>query len=172
MSVQMGTSVGRRDRLLQQVESFFREHLQQTRGASRHTVFSYRDSLQLFFCYLADAKGQDVSKLHLEDITENNVLAFLGRLEGARGNQRGYPESPAHSHPDLLPLLDSKGSDERRGIRVDRLDSGEEGTQAGYPLLRTSGSQAASGASQPRPASGFAGLCTHPVSLQHRRARQ
>jgi site-specific recombinase XerD len=82
----MGMNVGRRDRLLQQVESFFREHLQRTRGASRHTVFSYRDSLQLFFCYLADANGRDVSKLRLIDITENNVLAFLDHLESARGN--------------------------------------------------------------------------------------
>jgi site-specific recombinase XerD len=86
MNIQMSRSGGRRDRLLQQVESFFREHLQRTRGASRHTVFSYRDSLQLFFCYLADAKGGDVSKLHLADITEKNVLAFLDHLECARGN--------------------------------------------------------------------------------------
>ena len=86
MSIPMGRSVGRRDQLLQQVESFFREHLQRTRGASRHTVFSYRDSLQLFFCYLADAKGGDVSKLRLEDITENHVLAFLDHLEGSRSN--------------------------------------------------------------------------------------
>jgi len=86
MSIRMSKSVGRRDRLLQQVESFFREHLQRTRGASRHTVFSYRDSLQLFFCYLADTKGGDVSKLRLDDITENKVLAFLDHLESGRGN--------------------------------------------------------------------------------------
>jgi site-specific recombinase XerD len=86
MSIRMGISVGRRDRLLQQVESFFREHLQRTHGVSRHTVFSYRDSLQLFFCYLADAKGGDVSKLRLDDITEKQVLAFLDHLESARGN--------------------------------------------------------------------------------------
>jgi integrase/recombinase XerD len=86
MSIRIGISVGRRDRLLQQLESFFREHLQRTRGASRHTVFSYRDSLQLFFCYLADANRRDVSKLRLDDITESNVLAFLDHLESARGN--------------------------------------------------------------------------------------
>ena len=86
MSNQMDLSVGRRDRLLQHVESFFREHLQRTRGASRHTLLSYRDSLQLFFCYLADAKGRDISKLRLDDITENRVLAFLDHLETARGN--------------------------------------------------------------------------------------
>ena len=86
MSIKMGLPVGRRDRLLQQVESFFREHLQRTRGASRHTVFSYRDSLQLFFCYLADAKAGDVSKLRLDDITESKVLGFLEHLECVRGN--------------------------------------------------------------------------------------
>ena len=77
MSIRMGSSVGRRDQLLQQVESFFREHLQRTRGASRHTVFSYRDSLQLFFCYLADANGRDVSKLRLDDITESKFSRSL-----------------------------------------------------------------------------------------------
>jgi site-specific recombinase XerD len=86
MSIEIGMRMDRRDRLLQQVESFFREHLQRTRGASQHTVLSYRDSLQLFFCYLADAKGGDVSKLRLDDITEDKVLAFLDYLESSRGN--------------------------------------------------------------------------------------
>ena len=87
MSIRTGMSAARtRDRLLQEVELFFREYLQHTRGASRHTVFSYRDSLQLFFCYLSDAKGGDVSKLRLDDITEDKVLAFLGHLESDRGN--------------------------------------------------------------------------------------
>jgi len=86
MSNQIPLSLGRQDRLLQQVESFFRDHLQRTRGASRHTILSYRDSLQLFFCYLADAKGGDVSKLRLDDITETNVLAFLDHLQSTRGN--------------------------------------------------------------------------------------
>ncbi|MHC4435313.1 MAG: tyrosine-type recombinase/integrase, partial [Planctomycetota bacterium] len=76
-----------RDQLLQLVESFFRDHLQRTRGASRHTVFAYRDSLQLFFCYLAEkTKGGDVSTLRLDDITEASVLAFLDHLESDRGN--------------------------------------------------------------------------------------
>jgi site-specific recombinase XerD len=86
MNNQARMNVSKRNQLLQHIESFFREHLQRTRGASRHTVFSYRDSLQLFFCYLADAKGCDISKLRLDDITENNVLTFLDHLESARGN--------------------------------------------------------------------------------------
>jgi len=81
-----GIRAGKRDGLLQRVELFFREHLQRTRGASRHTIFAYRDSLQLLFCYLAEAKGGDVSKLRLDDITEERVLAFLDHLESGRGN--------------------------------------------------------------------------------------
>lgn len=76
----------RRDQLLQVVESFFRDNLQRTRNASRHTIFSYRDSLKLFFSFLADGKGGDISKLRLEDITEAGVLAFLDHLESHRGN--------------------------------------------------------------------------------------
>jgi len=86
MSIETGMNRGRRDRLLQWVESFFREHLERTRGASRHTILSYRDSLQLFFFYLAEVRGGDVSKLRLEDITETKVLAFLDHLETSRGN--------------------------------------------------------------------------------------
>jgi len=75
-----------RNQLLQIVESFFRDHLQRTRGASRHTVFAYRDSLKLFFTHLAKAKGGDISKIRLDDITEASVLAFLDHLESDRGN--------------------------------------------------------------------------------------
>jgi site-specific recombinase XerD len=75
-----------RDQLLQMLESFFRDYLQRTRGASRHTVFAYRDSLKLYFSYLAEAKGGDIAKLRLEDITEASVLAFLDHLESHRRN--------------------------------------------------------------------------------------
>jgi site-specific recombinase XerD len=78
----------RRDqnRLLDVVESFFREYLERTRGASRHTIFSYRDSLQLFFRYLSERKRGDVSRLRLDDITEMNVIGFLDHLESRRRN--------------------------------------------------------------------------------------
>lgn len=89
----MRPSAGRQDRLLLHIETFFHEHLQRMRGVSRHTILSYRDSLQLFFCYLADAKGRDVSKLQLDDITENNVLAFLDHLETVRKNSEATRNS-------------------------------------------------------------------------------
>jgi integrase/recombinase XerD len=36
--------------LLGLTESFFHNYLQQTRGASGHTVRAYRDALKLFYC--------------------------------------------------------------------------------------------------------------------------
>jgi len=72
--------------LLRLVESFFREHLQRIRGASRHTVLSYRDSLRLFLCFVSDDSGRSVSALTLDDIEASRVLAFLDHLESVRGN--------------------------------------------------------------------------------------
>ncbi len=139
MSIQMGMSVGRRDRLLQQVESFFREYLQRTRGASRHTVFSYRDSLQLFFCYLADAKGGDVSKLRLDDITEDKVLAFLDHLESGRGNSVATRNSRLTAIRNFCRYLIRKDTTHAAEYGLIVSISGKEGTQAEHPLPRTSG---------------------------------
>jgi len=75
-----------RDELLPLVESFFREHLQRVRGASPHTVRSYRDSLRLFLCFLADSSGKSVADLGLAHIEAERVLSFLEHLETRRGN--------------------------------------------------------------------------------------
>jgi len=74
------------DPLLGFVESFFCEYLQRMRGASYHTILSYRDSLRLFLCFLADSHGRHVSSLTLGDIVADEVLAFLEHIETKRGN--------------------------------------------------------------------------------------
>ena len=68
------------------VESFFREHLERVRGASPHTVHAYRDTLRLFFAFLADTLGRPVGDLLITDLTADNVLAFLTHLESKRRN--------------------------------------------------------------------------------------
>lgn len=68
------------------IESFFREHLQRVRGASPHTLLSYRDSVILLLRFLAGRTGGRVSALTLDDITAEQVLAFLEHLEGERRN--------------------------------------------------------------------------------------
>ena len=72
--------------LPQLVESYFRAHLDSVRGASRHTVLAYRDTLRLFFTFLAAIKGCDESTLGVNDLTVDAVSAFLAHLEAKRGN--------------------------------------------------------------------------------------
>ena len=74
------------DRLLLLVQSYFRDHLERVRGASPHTLRVYADALRLFFCFLGDHDGRPVSRLRLDDIRVDAVLAFLSHLETARGN--------------------------------------------------------------------------------------
>jgi integrase/recombinase XerD len=80
-------TVAHHDDLLHLVESFFHEYLQRVRGASRHTVLSYRDTLRLFLTFLANATGKPVSKLALDDIVVGQVLDFLEHLEKVRHNR-------------------------------------------------------------------------------------
>jgi len=72
--------------LLGLTESFFRNYLQHTRGASAHTVRAYRDALKLFYLFLADQKGKPVADLALEDIQSDAVLGFLDHVESRREN--------------------------------------------------------------------------------------
>jgi integrase/recombinase XerD len=73
-------------RLLTLVESFFRDHLQQHCGASPHTVRAYRDSLRLFFNFIADTGKCAVSDLQLADLRVDIVVQFLTHLESKRSN--------------------------------------------------------------------------------------
>ncbi len=68
------------------VESFFRDHLQRVRSASPHTLRAYRDTLRLFFRFLADTTGRSVVSLGLDDLRVERALAFLDYLEARRGN--------------------------------------------------------------------------------------
>lgn len=72
--------------LLALVQSFFQSHLRAVRGASEHTVRSYRDALQLFFLFAAQHLRRPVAELQLDDIRCEIILAFLDHLEVARGN--------------------------------------------------------------------------------------
>ena len=72
--------------LLGLTESFFQNYLQNTRGASAHTVRAYRDTLKLFYLFLANQRHKAVADLALEDIQSDAVLAFLDYVESRRGN--------------------------------------------------------------------------------------
>ena len=80
------TRTARTDELLSLTQSFFREHLERTCGASAHTVRAYRDVLRLFFSFLAQTTGSSVAKLKLADLDVHAVKAFLSHLESQRAN--------------------------------------------------------------------------------------
>jgi site-specific recombinase XerD len=68
------------------VESYFREDLDRVRGASHHTVVAYRDTLRLFFTFVAGTRRCDVSALRVDHLDVQIVTAFLTHLEATRRN--------------------------------------------------------------------------------------
>jgi integrase/recombinase XerD len=66
---------------------FFAEHLPQVRGASPHTVRSYRDSLALLLRFAAAHAGRSVVQLDLDTLTPDVIIAFLHDREQARRNR-------------------------------------------------------------------------------------
>ena len=76
----------KRDDLLALVQSFFQSYLRNMRGASHHTVRSYRDALRLFFLFLVRQGRRSVADLRQDDIQVEAVLAFLDHSESCRGN--------------------------------------------------------------------------------------
>ena len=75
------------DQLLPLVESFFRQYLEQVRGASPHTRRAYRDTLRMFFEFLASRHRGCLDRLSLAEMTVERVMQFLDHLEAARHNQ-------------------------------------------------------------------------------------
>jgi len=68
------------------LQKFFLERLLRERGASPHTVASYRDTFRLLLVFAADRLGRPPTALTLEDLTAPFVATFLAHLERARGN--------------------------------------------------------------------------------------
>ncbi|HLG19366.1 MAG TPA: tyrosine-type recombinase/integrase [Bdellovibrionota bacterium] len=72
--------------LFSHVQTFFQEYLGSERGLSSNTILSYRDTLKLFFHFVATTKGRNPSDLTLNDLTVQNVLRFLQGIESRRKN--------------------------------------------------------------------------------------
>jgi site-specific recombinase XerD len=66
------------------LHAFFHDWLAQQRNLSHHTIKSYRDTWRLFLRFVAGRKRRSVSDLLLEDLTEQEVLAFLQHGEQER----------------------------------------------------------------------------------------
>ncbi len=66
------------------LHAFFHEWLAQQRNLSHHTVMSYRDTWRLFLGFIAQRRRRSVSDLKIEELTANEVLAFLRHTEEER----------------------------------------------------------------------------------------
>jgi site-specific recombinase XerD len=94
------------------LRGFFTDYLPQQRALSPHTVHSYRDSLKLMLQFVAGEKAEP-SKLSIEQLTVEQITAFLQHLEKDRRNSvrtRNVRLSAVHSffrylgtqHPEHL----------------------------------------------------------------------
>ncbi len=68
------------------LQNFFHRRLVAERGASAHTIASYRDTFELLLQYLEQRTGTTPSALTLDDLDAPVILAFLDYLEAERGN--------------------------------------------------------------------------------------
>lgn len=68
------------------LQEFFQRRLLAERGASAHTIASYRDTFELLLRYAERHTGRAPSALTLDDLDAPFVLGFLDHLEAERGN--------------------------------------------------------------------------------------
>jgi site-specific recombinase XerD len=68
------------------IESFFTEYLTAQRGASPHTIASYRDTFRLLFAHVRDQSNIRPSDLDVTDVNAATVSSFLAMLEQQRHN--------------------------------------------------------------------------------------
>lgn len=68
------------------VHDFFVDYLRQQKGLRTSSIRSYRDTLRLFLPFVAKDVRRPISRLQLEDVTFERVLAFLHHIEIERQN--------------------------------------------------------------------------------------
>ncbi|NIP88449.1 MAG: site-specific integrase, partial [Gammaproteobacteria bacterium] len=68
------------------LQSFFTDHLPVQKGLRLGSIRSYRDTIRLFLRFVAEQRHCPMARLSLDDLTFEQVLAFLKHLEQERGN--------------------------------------------------------------------------------------
>ena len=68
------------------MEAFFTKRLIAQKGASAHTIASYRDTFRLLLCFARKRLGKMPSQLALRDLDTSLLGAFLSELETLRHN--------------------------------------------------------------------------------------
>jgi site-specific recombinase XerD len=68
------------------IHSFFLDHLVTVKGLRPASVRSYRDTIRLLLCFVAQDKESKITKLDVADLSFERILGFLRYLEHERGN--------------------------------------------------------------------------------------
>ena len=68
------------------LQSFFIDHLITVKGLRPASVRSYRDTIRLLLTFVADQRRTKITRLRLEDLNFERIVAFLRHLEHDRGN--------------------------------------------------------------------------------------
>ena len=68
------------------LEAFFTGRLINEKGASQHTIASYRDTFRLLLAFARQHTGKQPSALEIEDLDAPLIAAFLDHLEHDRNN--------------------------------------------------------------------------------------
>lgn len=68
------------------IHSFFVDHLVTVKGLRPASVRSYRDTVRLLLCFVAEDNRTKVTRLDVEDLTFERVVGFLRYLENDRHN--------------------------------------------------------------------------------------
>ncbi len=68
------------------IHSFFLDHLVTVKGLRPASVRSYRDTIRMLLCFVAEQQGTKITKLNVQALTFERVLAFLRYLENDRHN--------------------------------------------------------------------------------------
>ncbi|MEW6586928.1 MAG: site-specific integrase [Nitrospirota bacterium] len=63
---------------------FFQDYLRAHRGLSSNTVFAYRDAIKLYLIFLSKHARSHITKLSLDNLNVETVLAFLSDVEKTR----------------------------------------------------------------------------------------
>lgn len=97
------------------LRGFFADYLPRIRGASPHTILSYRDAFILLVRFLAARHRRPVVALDFQDLAPDDILSFLEHLEVDRHNAvatrnsrlaaiHAFARYAAASHPEHLEL--------------------------------------------------------------------
>ena len=67
--------------LSQILHSFFEDHLKLQKGLQPTSIRSYRDTVRLFLCHVAQDQRRRITQIRLQDLTFEQTQRFLQHLE-------------------------------------------------------------------------------------------